>query len=73
MFSGCAAKLGADKHYDLAGAGCFVDPHALAALGHPLLGSVSLILGAVLALSAAICAWRAFRPSEMDFLPERQG
>ena len=72
MFSGCAAKLGANKHYDLAGAGCFIDRHALAAVGHPLLGMVCLVLGAVLALSAALWAWRAFRPSEMDFLPERQ-
>ena len=72
MFSGCAAKLGANKHYDLAGAGCFVDKHALSVLGHPLLGMVCLTLGAGLALCAAIWAWRAFRPSEMDFLPERQ-
>jgi hypothetical protein len=72
MFSGCAAKLGGDKHYNLAGAGCFIDRHALSVLGHPAAGSVCLVLGVVLALTAAWRAWWAFRPSEMDFLPELQ-
>lgn len=72
LFSGCAAKLGADKHYNLAGAGCFIDPRALSALGHPSVGLACLGAGALLALAAAVGAWRAFRPSEMDFLPERR-
>jgi hypothetical protein len=72
LFSGCAAKLGADKHYNLTGAGCFIDGRALSALGHPLTGAACLIVGAVLALAAAARAWGAFRPSEMDFLPERR-
>lgn len=53
LFSGCAAKLGADKHYNLAGAGCFLDLPVLSALGHPLLGSVCLAAGIVLAVIAA--------------------
>lgn len=72
MFSGCAAKLGADKHYSLAGAGCFIDGHALSVVGHPVAGAVCLVIGLGLALTAASRAWRAFRPSEMDFLPELQ-
>ena len=64
MFSGCAAKLGADKHYSLAGAGCFIDPHVLSRLGHPALGAIALIIGVVLALAAAGLALRAFRPPQ---------
>jgi hypothetical protein len=60
MFSGCAAKLGAGKHYSLTGAGCFIDPHALSALGHPLLGLTCLTAGVGLAVVAAAWAWRAF-------------
>jgi hypothetical protein len=69
LFSGCAAKLGADKHYNLAGAGCFIDPHTLSVLAHPLLGFVCLGAGVLLAIVAGARALRAFRPSEMDFLP----
>jgi hypothetical protein len=69
LFSGCAAKLGADKHYSLRGAGCFIDQHALSALSHPILGFVCLGSGALLAIVAGARALRAFRASEMDFLP----
>jgi hypothetical protein len=69
MFSGCAAKLGDNKHYDLTGAGCFIDQHALFALGHPLLGFVCLTAGVILAIVAASRAWSAFRASQVDFLP----
>jgi hypothetical protein len=72
LFSGCAAKIGADKHYSLAGAGCFIDGHALSAVGHPLAGAVCLVIGLGLAVTAAWRGWRAFRPSELDFLPELQ-
>ncbi len=58
LFSGCAAKLGDDPHYSLQGAGCFIDLHALAALGHPALGGAGLIGGATLALIAAGAALR---------------
>jgi hypothetical protein len=62
MFSGCAAKLGENKHYNLHDAGCFIDPRALVALGHPTLGALSLGLGlTLLALAFALCA-RAFAP-----------
>ena len=61
MFSGCAAKLGSNEHYTLEGAGCFIDLHVLAHLGHPGLGAASLTLGVVLALAAAGLALRAFR------------
>ena len=64
MFSGGAAKLGGDKHYSLAGAGCFVDGRALARLGHPGLGATSLAVGVALALAAAVLALRAFRPAQ---------
>jgi len=61
MFSGCAAKLGSDPHYSLSGAGCFIDPHALAMLGHPALGALALTLGAACAVAAAGVAVRAYR------------
>ena len=60
MFSGCAAKLGSDKHYDLKGATCFLDPHVLGVLAYPLIGMVTFTAGVVLALTAAVLAWRAF-------------
>jgi hypothetical protein len=63
MFSGCAAKIGSDKHYSLAGAGCFVDAHVLRQLAHPLAGGVALLAGVACALAAALLAWRAFRPA----------
>ena len=63
MFSGCAAKLGADKHYDLKGASCFIDPHALAMIAYPALGAAALAAGVALGLLAASLAWRAFRPA----------
>ncbi len=66
MFSGCAAKLGADKHYTLIGSACFIQPRALVALGRPLLGVLSLALGIGLALAAATLAWRAFRPGTQE-------
>jgi hypothetical protein len=69
MFSGCAAKLGDNKHYDLTGAGCFIDLRALSALGHPLLGLMCLAAGVVLAIAAASRAWRAFRSSQIEYLP----
>jgi len=61
MFSGCAAKLGRDPHYSLAGAACLIDPLALVRLGHPLLGTVALALGAACAAAAAGVAARAYR------------
>jgi hypothetical protein len=69
MFSGCAAKLGADKHYDLAGARCFVDLHALGALGHPMLGFAALAVGVLLALAAGIMALRAYQGRTVEFIP----
>jgi hypothetical protein len=63
MFSGCAAKLGADKHYTLTGAGCFIDLHVLERLGHPLLGFAALFVGAALSTAAGISALRALRPA----------
>ena len=71
MFSGEAAKLGADKHYSLAGASHFIDVRTLASLGHPLLGAACLILGMIAALGAAALAFRAWRrrePTEMSEL-----
>ena len=61
MFSGCAAKLGADEHYAFQGGACFIDPYALSAVGQPLLGGASLVAGAALAVIAGIMALRAFR------------
>jgi hypothetical protein len=74
MFSGCAAKLGADKHYSLAGAGCFVDLHALAGVSHAGLGLFALAAGVLAALGAANTALVAFRLSrsgldQADALP----
>ena len=62
MFSGCAAKIGDNKHYNLQDAGCFIDPQVLARLGHPALGAVSLACGVALALTAAGLACRTFPP-----------
>jgi hypothetical protein len=61
LFSGCAAKLGANEDYDLTGAGCFIDPHALQVVGAPTLGFASLAAGLGLGLYAAFLAWRAFK------------
>jgi hypothetical protein len=66
MFSGCAAKLGSDKHYNFGGARCFIDPHAFAALGHPALGTTALTLGVLSGLAAAGLALRAFRPTRAE-------
>ena len=63
LFSGCAAKLGVDKHYNLAGAGCFIDPRALSALGHPLLGLVCLAAGGILAVGATL---QIIRTAQVD-------
>ena len=73
MFSGCAAKLGEDKHYALQGASCFVDLHALAGLAHPGLGLAALALGAASAVAAGLLAWRAWRPAETPELSALQG
>ena len=62
MFSGCAAKLGSDKHYNFAGRACFIDLHALARLTHPGLGFASLGLGVASGLAAAALALYAFEP-----------
>lgn len=53
MFSGCAAKLGQDKHYSLRGAGCFLDAHALSAITHPAMGAACFAVGVGLGLVAA--------------------
>jgi hypothetical protein len=66
MFSGCAAKLGADKHYSLAGAGCFLDLHALAGVSHAGIGLFALLAGGLTALGAAATALTAFRMSGVD-------
>ena len=62
LFSGCAAKLGLDKHYTLSGANCFIDLHALSAVARPGLGVPTAGLGALLAITAGVVAWRAIRP-----------
>jgi hypothetical protein len=59
LFSGCAVKADEDKHYSLAGAGCFIDPHALTQLGHPLLGAACLAAAAQLAVIAGLNVWRS--------------
>jgi hypothetical protein len=55
MFSGCAAKLGADKSYSFEGATCLIDPVQLGALGYPGLGLASVVIGLALAGAAV---WR---------------
>lgn len=45
MFSGCAAKLGTNKHYSFEGATCFIQVSQLQALGYPMLGGLALVLG----------------------------
>ncbi len=62
LFSGCAAKLGDDKHYSFRGAACFIDLRSLDRLAHPTLGFTTLGLGAGLALAAAALALSSFRP-----------
>jgi hypothetical protein len=69
MFSGCAAKLGADKHYSLDGASCFLDLHALGALGHPMLGFAALAGGAALAVAAAIMALKTYQNRTVQIFP----
>ena len=66
MYGGCAAKLGADKHYSLAGARCLVDIPALGALGWPLAGAGWLAAGLVLAGAAAVLALSSVRPGPED-------
>jgi hypothetical protein len=66
MFSGCAAKIGADKHYSLQGSACFVDVGALGAIAHPWAGLIALVLGAVLALAAGAMALQAYKPRSVE-------
>jgi len=56
MFSGCAAKLGENKHYSFEGATCFIQASQLQALGFPLLGLCALVSGAGLGACALIRA-----------------
>ncbi len=61
MFSGCAAKLGADPRYGFAGAGCLLSWPELAAAGHPLIAVLALAVGGGTAVAAgglAVTAWR---------------
>jgi hypothetical protein len=54
LYSGCAAKLGADKHFTFAGASCLIDPVKLSAIAHPGLALAAATVGVaagVLALS----------------------
>lgn len=54
LYSGCAAKLGADKHFTFQGASCLIDPVRLSAIAHPMLAldvaAIGIVAG-VLAIS----------------------
>lgn len=66
MFSGCAAKLGQNKHYTFAGAECLLDWRQLSLLGFPWLGVVALTVAggaAAMAIWRMSCAGRA-RPRQ---------
>jgi hypothetical protein len=52
MYGGCAAKLGADKHYSMSGATCAVNINALAGVGNPLVGAMCLVAGLTSACAA---------------------
>jgi len=56
MFSGCAAKLGENKHYSFEGASCLIDASQLQALGYPAFGIVTLLIGL---MAAAYAVFRA--------------
>lgn len=57
LFSGCATK-GADKHYDYAGAACFIDGRALGAITAPGVAAGAVVLAlAVLGLAG----WRSLQ------------
>ena len=54
LYSGCAAKLGADKHFTFAGASCLIDPVKLSVIAHPGLALAAAAVGiaaGVLAIS----------------------
>ena len=54
LYSGCAAKLGADKHFSFQGASCLIDPVKLSAIAHPGLALAAAAVGiaaGVLAIS----------------------
>jgi hypothetical protein len=63
LYGGCAAKLGADKHYSLAGTTCVVNVDALGAIGSPLVGAVFLVGGLTAAGIAGWFAWSNDAPA----------
>jgi Predicted membrane protein (DUF2142) len=71
LFSGCAAKLGADPHYSFTGAACFLDGRQLAVLGEPVPALLCALAALGLLLYAAILAqpWRAGDRDEPDLIP----
>jgi hypothetical protein len=52
MYGGCAAKLGADKHYSMSEATCAVNINPLAGVGNPLVGALCLVAGLTSACAA---------------------
>ncbi len=62
LFSGCASKLGHDKHYVFEGTTCFLSEHTLAALGHPIAAASLLLGGVITACAALVLACIAYRP-----------
>jgi len=68
LYSGCAAKLGADKHFSFAGASCLIDPLKLSAIAHPGLALVAAAIG-ITAGAFAVSRLPREAPKEAELTP----
>lgn len=71
LFSGCAAKLGADPHYSFAGAACFLDGRQLAVLGEPVPALLCALaaLGLLIYAAAVAQPWRSGDRDGPELIP----
>ena len=68
LYSGCAAKLAADKHFTFAGASCLIDPVRLSAIAHPGLALAAAAVG-VLAGAVAVTQTPRAAPQSETLIP----
>lgn len=68
LYSGCAAKLGADKHFTFAGASCLIDPVRLSAIAHPSLALAAAAVG-IAAVAFAISRLPRGAPKDDALVP----
>ena len=68
LYSGCAAKLGADKHFTFQGASCLIDPVKLSAIAHPGLALAAAAVG-IAAGALAVSRLPRHAPKEGALVP----